>query len=264
MTRDRGVTLVVHRDGDPDSRQVRLPLWAARGLVALLGVVGVGVVLGAVLYAPIVRTAASVPGLRDRIARLEAERAQVQLLASRLEDAERRYAQIREMMGGNVVPTLATGGEIPMLATPPIVAVGPDAPNRFEAGLSVPSHWPLDRPGIVTRGQVGVGERDETHSGMDVAVPVGTPIRAAGGGVVTEVGQDPEYGLFVILDHPDDYQSVYGHASRLFVSEGDTIASGTVIALAGSTGRSTGPHLHFEIRRGSRAIDPRTVVSEVR
>jgi murein DD-endopeptidase MepM/ murein hydrolase activator NlpD len=99
---------------------------------------------------------------------------------------------------------------------------------------------------------------------MDVAVPVGTAIRAAGGGVVAEVGKDPEYGLFIILDHPDDYQSVYGHASRLLVSAGDTIAAGTVIALAGSTGRSTGPHLHFEVRRGNRAIDPRTVVNEVR
>jgi murein DD-endopeptidase MepM/ murein hydrolase activator NlpD len=264
MTRDRGVTLVVHRDGDPDSRQVRLPLWAARGLVALVGVVGVGVVLGAVVYAPIVRTAASVPGLRDRVARLEAERAQVQLLASRLEDAERRYGQIRDMMGGAVVPALNAGATTPVLATPPIVAAGPDAPSRFETGLSIPSHWPLDRPGIVTRGQVDVGVRDETHSGMDVAVPVGTAIRAAGGGVVAEVGKDPEYGLFIILDHPDDYQSVYGHASRLLVSAGDTIAAGTVIALAGSTGRSTGPHLHFEVRRGNRAIDPRTVVNEVR
>jgi murein DD-endopeptidase MepM/ murein hydrolase activator NlpD len=264
MTRDRGVTLVVHRDGDPDSRQVRLPLWAARGLVALVGVVGVGVVLGAVVYAPIVRTAASVPGLRDRVARLEAERAQVQLLASRLEDAERRYGQIRDMMGGAVVPALDAGATTPVLAAPPIVAAGPDAPSRFETGLSIPSHWPLDRPGIVTRGQVDVGVRDETHSGMDVAVPVGTAIRAAGGGVVAEVGKDPEYGLFIILDHPDDYQSVYGHASRLLVSAGDTIAAGTVIALAGSTGRSTGPHLHFEVRRGNRAIDPRTVVNEVR
>jgi len=264
MTYDRGVTIVVHRDGDPDSRQLRLPLWAARGLVVLFGIVAVGVVLGTVLYAPIVRTAATVPGLRDRVARLEAERQQVQALARRLEEAEQRYGQIREMMGGNVVPNLDARAAEPALALAAIVAAAPDAPARFEAGLSIPSHWPLDRRGIVTRGQVDAGARDETHSGVDIAVPVGAAIRAAGGGVVTEVGEDPEYGLFVILDHPDDYSSLYGHASRLLVAEGDTIAAGEVLALAGSTGRSTGPHLHFEIRRGSRAIDPRTVVSEVR
>jgi murein DD-endopeptidase MepM/ murein hydrolase activator NlpD len=264
MTYDRGVTIVVHRDGHPDSRQIRLPLWAARGLVALLGIAAVAVVLGAVLYAPIVRTAALVPGMRDRIARLEAQQEQVQALARRLDEAEQRYGQIREMMGGSVVPNLDERAAAPTLALTPIVAVGPDAPRRFEAGLSVPSHWPLDRRGIVTRGQVDAGARDETHSGVDIAVPVGAAIRAAGGGVVSEVGEDPEYGLFVILDHPDDFRSLYGHASRLLVTEGDTIAAGEVIALAGSTGRSTGPHLHFEIRRGSRAIDPRTVVSEVR
>ena len=261
--KDGGVTIVIHRDGDPHSRQVRMPAWVARTLVVILGTLGVVVLLGGVLYAPIVRTAASVPGLRDRIARLEAERDQVQQLARRLDDAEQRYSQIREMMGGNFVPSLQQPTIEPMLAVAPIVALIPEAPVRFEVGLSIPAHWPLDRRGIVTRGPIDASPRDETHAGLDIAVPIGAPIRAAGGGVVAEVGEDPEYGQFVILDHPDEYQSLYGHASRLLVREGDTVSAGQVIALAGSTGRSTGPHLHFEIRRGARAIDPRTVVHEV-
>jgi len=262
MTGGRAVTVVVHRDGDPHSRQFRLPLWTARVLLFGGGALGVAIIVGAVLYAPIVRTAASVPGLRDRITRLEAERDQVQRLAQRLEEAERRYEQIREMMGGLIVPELQTPLEQPMPAVTPIVAAAPDAPARFEGGLSPPFHWPLDQRGIITRGQVAPGPRDETHSGLDIAVPIGTPIRASGGGVVSELGEDAEYGMFVILDHPEQYRSLYGHASRLLVTEGDTVAAGQVIALAGSTGRSTGPHLHFEIRRGTRAIDPRTVVRE--
>lgn len=261
MSANRAVTLVLHRDGDPHSRQVRLPLWLARLLLVLLGALAVGIILGAVLYAPIVRTAASVPGLRDRLARLEAEREQVQALARRLDQAEQRYEQIRQMMGGAIVPELPSA-TAPSVALPPIMAAPPDAAPRFEGGLSVPSHWPLDRQGIITRGQISPGLDDETHSGLDIAVPVGTRIRASGGGVVEEVGDDPEYGLYILLSHPDDYASLYGHASRLLVVEGDTIAAGQVIALAGSTGRSTGPHLHFEIRRGSRAIDPRTLVRE--
>jgi len=257
------VTIVIHRDGDPHSRQVRMPGWMARALVATIGVLAVAILLGAVLYAPIVRTAASVPGLRDRVARLEAERNQVQVLARRLDEAEQRYAQIRDMMGGSLVPNLEQPAVETMLAVAPIVAVPPQTKRRFEDSLSIPSHWPLDRRGIVTRGPVDANPRDESHAGLDIAVPIGAAIRAAGGGVVAEVGEDPEYGLFVILDHPEDYQSLYGHASRLLVHEGDTVAAGQVIALAGSTGRSTGPHLHFEIRRGSRAIDPRTVVQEV-
>jgi murein DD-endopeptidase MepM/ murein hydrolase activator NlpD len=262
MTDPKAVTVVVHRDGDPHSRQFRLPLWAARTLLFGAGALGVGIILGGVLYAPIVRTAASVPGLRDRIARLEAERDQVQHLARRLDEAEQRYEQIREMMGGRIVPTMQAPLAEPILAAAPIAVLPPDALARFEEGLSPPFHWPLDRRGIITRGQVNPGPRDETHSGLDVAVPIGTPIRASGGGIVTELGEDAEYGLFVILDHPGDYQSLYGHASRLLIGEGDTVAAGQVIALAGSTGRSTGPHLHFEIRRGARAVDPRTVVRE--
>lgn len=262
MNHGRGVTVVVHRDGDPHTRQFRLPIWVAQGLVAGAALLVVLMAVGAVLYAPIVRSAASVPGLRDRVARLEADRDQVQILARQLEEAERRYEQIRVMMGGAVVPNLAEPSAAPLPAAAPLVARAPNAPARFEEGLSDPHHWPLDQHGIITRGQIGAGARDESHSGVDIAVPVGTPIRASGGGVVAEVGNDPEYGLFVLLDHPDQYQSLYGHASRLLVHTGDTVSAGQVIALAGSTGRSTGPHLHFEIRRGSRAIDPRTVVKE--
>lgn len=262
MTRGRAVTVFVHREGDPHSRQFRLPLWGARLLVGGAALVAVAIALGAVLYAPIVRSAASVPGLKSRIARLETERDQVQILARQLQEAEQRYERIRGMMGGAIVPVLPDLSSTPIPAVTPLVVPPPGAAARYENGLSIPRHWPLDQRGIITRGPIGAGARDESHSGVDIAVPVGTPIRAAGGGVVSEVGDDPEYGLFVLLDHPNQYQSLYGHASRLLVRLGDTVLAGQVVALAGSTGRSTGPHLHFEIRRGSRAIDPRTVVKE--
>jgi murein DD-endopeptidase MepM/ murein hydrolase activator NlpD len=258
------VTIVVHRDGDLASRSYRFPLWIARTVVAVLVGIGVLVLLGAVLYAPIVRTAASVPGLKSRVARLEAENAQVQELARTLNEAEQRYEQIRGMLGGNVVPPLPatpTDGRLPVAAA--ILAVRPDAAPRFETGPSVPSHWPLIERGVITRGQVSPGVGDETHTGLDIAVPTGTAIRASGGGVVSETGEDAEYGTFVILDHPEGYQTLYGHASRLLVSIGDSVDAGQVIALSGSTGRSTGPHLHFEVRRGGQALDPRTVLEEV-
>ena len=262
MSTGRAVTVVVHREGDPRSRQFRLPLWGARVLVGGGALLGVAIAVGAVLYAPIVRSAASVAGLKSRVARLEAERNQVQVLARQLDEAEQRYERIRDMMGGAIVPVLPDLSSTPIPAVAPLVVPPPGTPARYETGLSMPRHWPLDQRGIITRGQIGAGARDETHSGLDIAVPVGTPIRASGGGVVAEVGDDPEYGLFVLLNHPNQYQSLYGHASRLLVHLGDTVLAGQVVALAGSTGRSTGPHLHFEIRRGSRAIDPRTVVKE--
>ena len=102
----------------------------------------------------------------------------------------------------------------------------------------------------------------ESHPGVDVAVPRGTPIRAAGGGTVAQAGFHPEYGLFVLIDHPDGYRTMYGHASRLLVSAGSRVDAGEVIALSGNTGRSTAPHLHFEKRRGDLLLDPRATIGE--
>jgi murein DD-endopeptidase MepM/ murein hydrolase activator NlpD len=262
MSTPRSVTVLVHRDGDLESRSFRVPRWVARTVLLTLAaacVIAVGV---GVLYAPIVRTAATVPGLKRRITHLEAENAQVQELARSLTAAEARYDQIRGMLGGNIVPAVPDEQANRLPAALPIVARPPTLTAEYESGPSVPTHWPLDDRGVVTRGQVSPGVQGETHPGIDIAVPTGTPIRAAGGGVISETGEDPEYGMFVVLDHPDGYQSLYGHASRLLVAIADSVSAGQVIALSGSTGRSTGPHLHFEIRVGGRAVDPRTVVRE--
>jgi murein DD-endopeptidase MepM/ murein hydrolase activator NlpD len=111
---------------------------------------------------------------------------------------------------------------------------------------------------------MGTGAGSEAHPGLDIAVRSGTPIRAAGGGVVAEAGVDPDYGRYVLINHPQGYQSMYGHASRVLVTAGEAVKAGQVIGLSGSTGRSTAPHLHFEIRRNGQQIDPRSLISEPR
>ena len=112
----------------------------------------------------------------------------------------------------------------------------------------------------MTRGEVKPGDTGEAHSGIDIAVPLGTPVRAAGGGVVERAGTDSAYGLFVMLQHAGRYETMYGHASRLLVREGDSVQVGQVIALSGSSGHSTAPHLHFEIRLDGNSLDPLTIV----
>jgi murein DD-endopeptidase MepM/ murein hydrolase activator NlpD len=126
----------------------------------------------------------------------------------------------------------------------------------------VPQQWPLDETGYVTRGQVKAGGRDEAHPGIDIAVSVGSLVRASGGAVVRQSGEDPEYGLFVLLEHMDGYQTMYGHLSRILVAADDSVARGQVIGLSGNTGRSTAPHLHFEIRQRGLSLDPQTLVKE--
>jgi murein DD-endopeptidase MepM/ murein hydrolase activator NlpD len=263
--KQRGVTIVVHVDGDLDTKRYRLPVWAFEAgkwvaLIVALLIVGFFAFAG-----PIMRRAAAVPGLRREVARLEADNARVQQLAGALNRAEENYQSVRQLLGGKapVAERPARGEGGPRLMRAVAVRAGrPAAPRRYEDGASIPSHWPVAAAGYLTRGQVGPGDAGESHVGVDIAVPEGTPVRASGGGTVAEAGTDGDYGLFVLLRHPDGYETMYGHASRLLVREGDAVRAGQVIALSGSSGRSTAPHLHFEVRRGGRSLDPLALVKE--
>lgn len=100
-------------------------------------------------------------------------------------------------------------------------------------------------------------KRRAFHSGLDFTARSGTPIFAAGDGVVTFSKRTPGYGQLVKIDHGSGLETRYAHASKLLVKVGDRISKGQVIAKVGSTGRSTGPHLHYEIRLNGAALDPR-------
>jgi murein DD-endopeptidase MepM/ murein hydrolase activator NlpD len=94
------------------------------------------------------------------------------------------------------------------------------------------------------------------HQGVDLAAPEGTEVFAAGSGTVTEVGNDPIYGNYVIIKHNDNWASLYGHLQRVGVSLRANVKSGMLIGWVGTTGQSTGPHLHFELRQNGQARDP--------
>lgn len=96
------------------------------------------------------------------------------------------------------------------------------------------------------------------HTGVDIAGPVGSPLYAARSGRVVKstCGWNGGYGCYIIIDHGSGVQTLYGHASKLYVSAGDDVEQGQTIALMGSTGRSTGPHVHFEVRVNGRRANP--------
>ena len=94
------------------------------------------------------------------------------------------------------------------------------------------------------------------HSGIDIARPTGTPIRAAASGSVVIASYKGSYGNMIELDNGNEIVTVYGHLSRIAVSVGQRVKAGQVIGYVGSTGRSTGPHLHFEIRKNGIALNP--------
>lgn len=99
-----------------------------------------------------------------------------------------------------------------------------------------------------------------THTGIDIGVAMGTSIKAAAGGTVSFSGWKGSLGQLVVISHGNGIQTYYGHCSKLLVSAGQKISAGQVIAKVGSTGRSTGPHLHFEIRINGSSINPQSYI----
>ena len=131
-------------------------------------------------------------------------------------------------------------------------------PNRMPvAGTRVPvsSHFG-------TRSDPFTGRRAR-HTGLDIPARHGTPILASGGGRVVSAGYKGAYGRTVVIDHGDGLATLYGHASKLLVRAGDVVMPQQKIALVGSTGRSTGPHLHFEVIRNGHRVEPRQYLAHV-
>jgi len=115
--------------------------------------------------------------------------------------------------------------------------------------LMIPSSRPVEVPvgsGFGFRSDPFTG-RGALHTGLDFPSPVGTEIHAAAGGVVRTAEMHPEYGLMLEIDHGNGLMTRYGHTSKILVKPGDLVTRGQVVADVGSTGRSTGPHLHFEV-----------------
>lgn len=101
------------------------------------------------------------------------------------------------------------------------------------------------------------------HEGMDISAPAGSPIVATAKGKVTSTGRRNGYGLTVLVEHGFGYETLYGHASQILVRTGQEVERGEVIALVGSTGITTAPHVHYEVRQNGRPIDPHRFVIDV-
>jgi len=121
-----------------------------------------------------------------------------------------------------------------------------------EQGRAASLAWPLRG---VLYGRYGV-RQGHRHDGIDISAPEGTAVAAAARGKVIYVGEQSGYGNLVIIRHEDGLVTLYAHASKILVEEGDTVERGTPIARVGQTGRTTGPHLHFEVRVGTRPRNP--------
>ena len=238
----------------PDSSESRSYQIGYRRLRTLRGLaIGLGVILTFVVatWAYMAARVVHVVELEAQVAALQAERARFPALIRQIDALERQYEALRALFAPE-------GEAAPSALWLPPPASSSRSSARAETGADVPDSWPLTERGFVTQGLLDDEGRE--HPGLDIAVPTGSYIRAAGAGRVLEIGEDATYGLYVRLGHGNGYETLYAHASVTAVRLGEEVRKDEVIAFSGSTGRSTAPHLHFEILLEGAAVDPLELV----
>ncbi len=108
-----------------------------------------------------------------------------------------------------------------------------------------------------------VTNKPEEHTGVDIAVAEGTEVKAVYDGTVEDVTEDETLGIVIVINHDNGFKTKYGHLSEIKVNKGDKITKGSIIALSGSTGVSTGPHLHFEVSFNDESVDPTSLLKTI-
>jgi len=170
-------------------------------------------------------------------------------------DLERLIAGAREMEGGTVI-TVRVGDRSEQFLFFPGADFSPTERSFF---LNRGFRFPLRNYRITSpfgmRSNPFTG-KPQKHNGVDLAAPTGTEVYAARGGKVADTGTDPVFGNYIVIAHDDNWASLYGHLSSISTSRNSTVTVNSVIGKVGSTGQSTGPHLHFELRKNGAAMDP--------
>jgi murein DD-endopeptidase MepM/ murein hydrolase activator NlpD len=275
----KNVSVLIVPEGEGAVFSFKLPILIFRLTVAA-GAVGLVLVLFMFIsWSQLLRKASTYDRLAEENATLLQEHDRIVQLQNRVERLQQLEDQIRRVLGVKVSPdsivqiieplyaaqgdSLSREEETARPSEPVAPGAHPAIYSLTDAGIlkepEIPSLWPLQ--GFQTRGF----EPDEIapergHSGVDIAAREGTVIKATAGGVVIWSGWSTLYGNVIILAHSSEYFSFYGHNQTNLVQPRQQIRRGDPIALLGNTGKSTAPHLHFEIWRGGEPLDPSNIL----
>lgn len=189
----------------------------------------------------------------------------LQSALGQLSERSRKIESILDFVGLEVTPDPADKPEGGPYAQLPANGMD-DLLYRVDSYLDVISPLPLGYPveGPITS---GFGRRIDPftgklafHPGVDIQTNSGSKVKATADGVVLRAAYDKGYGRYVLIDHGNGFKTIYGHNRKLLVKAGQHVIRGQVISLSGSTGRSTGPHLHYEVRYKNKLVNPKTYV----
>jgi murein DD-endopeptidase MepM/ murein hydrolase activator NlpD len=257
-------------------RRVHVPY---KFLYSAVGVIGV-------LVLALFGVASSYARMAWKVANYNSLQHEAQMLRQRYDNLQKKVNQTNEQLASLQMladeVTTAYGVKSSLAGSPDLIAEAPLVPsigetlaeynylrttnipsrgrNIFTRALVnvLPAAWP-----IIGKLMGGYGQRSDPfsgegamHTGIDISAPVGAPVKATGDGVVIHSSWNGGYGRCVIIDHGNGYQTWYAHLSRMDVMEGQEIRQGEILGQVGTTGRATGPHLHYEVRIHSTPVNP--------
>jgi len=282
--RQRLISVLLIPDDNAEPYSFRLSWTKAKVIMAVAAVLVLHMILGVVGYVQYAKVSSENAELERSNTRLLEDNKRVYRLSAQLEAMDRDQGKIMSLLGvdnhksgrttlnASLLPNLAAATasapdvEIPQPAAT-VGDVGAQAKGSgrlLMADARESNRFPLNLPTLLpVQGFLSEAfSRDvkmpwQTHAGIDIAGKRGSVVVASGGGYVVFAGWHNDLGNLVIIHHGDDLFSYYGHNDRLLVREKSLVKRGDPIALLGSTGRSSGPHLHFEISQGGKSVDPR-------
>ncbi len=255
---------MVVTDTTEQPRSLRVPVWLLKALAVFIVVSVIVVVYGALTYTQLLSNAVLVDDLQteNRILRDYTER--VHSLERDLATNRILLEKMMELAGIDVSPEFMSSDNPDAVSSGAVPDYSSQVFQQQYAGGtdeldSISGSTPAGIPilGSVSRGFApGESEGVRRHLGMDIAAREGTPVYATAAGVVEFADWDENFGNYLIIDHIDGYKTHFGHNRVLLVSVGDVVRRGELVALSGNTGKSSAPHLHYEIRHNGEPVDP--------
>jgi murein DD-endopeptidase MepM/ murein hydrolase activator NlpD len=268
--KSKHVTFLIVPEGSHRSLKFQLSVWATWIITGLAAFLLVFVIVLSVLHGKLLYEVLLGQSLKQENAELRAYNARVVELEKELQDyqafvgkvaqlagveysdrGDAQWAEYDTTIGAEASEMISASAERQggILSTTDSVQAGADSLT------SIPKGTPIS--GWITQGfSMQVPDFRGAHPGVDFAAKTGTDVKATAGGMVILAGWDDVYGNLVAIDHLNGYVTYYGHNSKNLVKVGDMVTRGQIIALSGNTGRSSAPHLHYEIRRDDVPVNP--------
>ncbi|MCX6826121.1 MAG: M23 family metallopeptidase [candidate division Zixibacteria bacterium] len=244
-------SLMIIPDGVGASRGIKVKAWQLKAIIVIFVALIIALLFLSIFYARILTRATAAEKLIKENEALKKYKYKLGLLEANMKEAHAVVDRIAALAGVDF--------QMPELPSDSVLFANIDNQSASDIMGRFDSTFQGRPMGVPLRGFMTRGYSDDisnTHPGIDIAVAIGTPVLATAAGKVIFAGFDPTYGLTVIIEHPNFISTLYGHNSELLVKKGDEVTAGERLALSGNTGKSTAPHLHYEIRENGKSINP--------